>query len=156
MLKRTKILVVDDQPDIVKLARVKLDKDFDVSEAFNGEDALKKVEAEKPDLIILDVMMPKMDGWEVNKQLKEHPEHKNIPVIMLTARGQYEDQLKAVDTGIDEYVTKPFSPQKLLDTVKEVLEKKASTWYPEDAEKRFKTAKLRTMLDIMKKKERGE
>lgn len=155
-MKRMKILVVDDQPDIVKLARVKLDKDFDILEAFNGEEALKKVDSEKPNLIILDVMMPKMDGWEVNKRLKEHPEHKKIPVIMLTARGQYEDQLKAVDTGIDEYVTKPFSPQKLLDKVKEVLEKKASTWYPEDTEKRFKSAKLRTMIDIMKKRESEE
>lgn len=153
---KTKILIVDDQPSIIKMARVLLDKEFDVSEANNGEEALKKVETDRPDLIILDVMMPKMDGFETNRRLKANDQFKKIPVIMLTARGSYEDQSDALDAGIEEYVTKPFSPQKLLDTVKEVLAKKASHWYPEDREKRHKAAKIHTMLDIMKQRKKEE
>lgn len=153
---RAKILIVDDQPSIIKMARVKLDKEFEVYEANNGEEALKMVESAKPNLIILDVMMPKMDGFEVNRRLKQNEQFKKIPVIMLTARGSFEDQTDALEAGIEEYVTKPFNPQKLVDTVKEVLEKKASHWYPEDREKRHKAAKLHTMLDIMKQRQRDE
>lgn len=152
----TRILMVDDQPSIIKMARVKLDKEFEVYEANNGEEALKQALAVKPHLIILDVMMPKMDGFEVNRRLKENEQLKKIPVIMLTARGSFEDQSDALDAGIEEYVTKPFNPQKLVDTVKEVLEKKASNWYPEDREKRHKAAKIHTMLDIMKQRQREE
>lgn len=116
-----KILVVDDEPDIVKLAKTKLvNEGFDVAEAYNGEEALKKVSSENPDLIILDVMMPKMDGWEVARRLKSGEKTKGIPIIMLTARGLGEEPVEGF-SEVEEYFTKPFSPSGLTKLVKKLL-----------------------------------
>ncbi len=116
-----KILVVDDQPDIVRLAKTKLTSEgFDVVEAYNGEEALEKVNSENPDLIILDVMMPKMDGWEVARRLKSSDTTKDIPIIMLTARGLGEESVDEF-SQVEEYYTKPFSPQGLAKLAKKLL-----------------------------------
>ena len=117
-----KILVVDDEPDIVKLAKIKLvSEGFDVVEAYNGEEALEKVSSENPDLIILDVMMPKMDGWEVARRLKSSDATKAIPIMMLTAKGLGEEPEERL-VEVDEYFAKPFSPRELARVVRGLLE----------------------------------
>lgn len=118
-----KILVVDDEPDIVKLAKIKLvSEGFDVVVAYNGEEALEKVSSENPDLIILDVMMPKMDGWEVARRLKSSDATKAIPIMMLTARGLGEEPEERL-AEVDEYFAKPFSPRELARVVRGLLER---------------------------------
>lgn len=148
-----KILVIDDQPSITKLVSVKLTKEgFKVIEALDGEEGLNKAKEERPDLIILDVMMPRMDGWEVREKLREDRHCQNIPVIMLTAMGHFEEQLKGLEGGIEDYLTKPFSPAALAGLVKEVLDESVRV-KAERAEKKLrKKAKLRTMVDIMQRR----
>jgi two-component system response regulator VicR len=117
-----KILVVDDEPHIVRLAKIKLvSEGFDVVEAYNGEEALEKVSLENPDLIILDVMMPKMDGWEVARRLRSSRATRDIPIMMLTARGLGEEPEERL-AKVDEYFAKPFSPRELARVVRNLLE----------------------------------
>lgn len=150
-----KILVIDDQPSITKLVSVKLTKEgFEVIEALDGEEGLNKAKEERPDLVILDVMMPKMDGWEVREKLREDRRCRNIPVIMLTAMGHFEEQLKGLEKGIEDYLTKPFSPTALAGLVKEVLDESAR--FERAGKKLKKKAKLRTMVDIMQRKKTEE
>jgi two-component system response regulator VicR len=116
-----KILVVDDEPDIVKLAKTKLvSEGFDVVVAYNGEEALEKVSVENPDLIILDVMMPRMDGWEVARRLRSMEATRDIPIMMLTARGLGEKPEEGL-ARVDEYFAKPFSPRELAKVVRNLL-----------------------------------
>ena len=113
------ILVVDDEKNIVQLARLYLDKEgFQVESAFDGAQALEKAKAVRPDLVILDIMMPGMDGLSVAKELRKTS---NIPIIILTARGDDVDRIVGLELGADDYVTKPFNPRELVARVKAVL-----------------------------------
>jgi two-component system alkaline phosphatase synthesis response regulator PhoP/two-component system response regulator VicR len=117
-----KIMAVDDERHIVRLIQVNLERSgYQVITAFDGPDALKKVETERPDVIVLDVMMPKMDGFEVLKRLQANPETRNIPVIMLTAKAQDADVFRGWSSGVSAYLTKPFNPLELITFVKRIL-----------------------------------
>lgn len=123
-MTKKKILVVDDEKHLVKIISFNLKrKGYDIEQAFNGEEALEKIRNVKVDLIILDVMMPKITGLEVCETIKNDPDLKNIPVIMLTAKGQESDKNQGSRYGADEYMIKPFSPRLLLETVAKYLEK---------------------------------
>ncbi len=113
------ILVVDDEERIVRFVRLNLEHDgFRVVEAYRGMQALDKVRTEMPDLVILDVMMPDVDGFEVLKTIRQAS---TIPVIMLTAKGEEDDRVRGLELGADDYVTKPFSPRELVSRVRAVL-----------------------------------
>lgn len=116
------VLVVDDEVSIRELLSFNLKKNaYDVLEAADGRQALKMVQEEKPDLLLLDLMLPEMDGLEVCRRLKEHPATADIPVIMLTARDEEIDKVLGLELGADDYVTKPFSMRELLSRIKAVL-----------------------------------
>jgi two-component system alkaline phosphatase synthesis response regulator PhoP len=118
-----KILVVDDEPSIVRpLAFVLQKSGYQVLTAANGEEGLEIAQAEKPDLIFLDVMMPKKNGYEVCKELKHDPELKDIYVIILTARGVEPDEEEKKQIQANEYMSKPFSPIRIVEHVKTVLQ----------------------------------
>jgi len=118
-----KILAVDDERHIVRLVQINLQKEgYDVTTASNGREALEKVAENKPDLIVMDVMMPEMDGFEALKRLKENPETAEVPVIMLTAKAQDADVFRGWQSGADLYLTKPFNPSELLTFVKRLLQ----------------------------------
>ena len=113
-----KILIVDDEQDIVESLKLVLEAaDFTCYCAYNGEDGLRLAKEIMPDLIILDVMMPKINGYKISRLLKYDAKYKNIPILMVTARSQEEDKLIGEETGADEYITKPF---ELDDVVKKV------------------------------------
>jgi DNA-binding response OmpR family regulator len=117
-----RVLVVDDEPFILRSLTFVLRKEgFDVSEARNGEEALEKIRAELPGLVLLDVMMPKKNGYEVLTEIKADTDLKGIYVIMLTARGQEADRVKGLALGVNEYWTKPFSPMKIVERARAVL-----------------------------------
>jgi phosphate regulon transcriptional regulator PhoB len=117
-----KILVVDDEPDIVDLVTYNLKKEgFDVFPAFDGSEALAKIREEKFDLIILDLMLPGVQGMEICRIIRNGPNMKNIPIIMLTAKGEEIDKILGLEMGADDYMTKPFSPRELLARVKTVM-----------------------------------
>lgn len=114
-----KILVVDDEERMLRFIRLNLEHDgFQVIEAVKGHEALDKMRTGMPDLILLDVMLPDLDGFEVLKMVREIS---NIPIIMLTAKGEEDDRVKGLELGADDYVTKPFSPRELVSRVKAVL-----------------------------------
>lgn len=118
-----KILAVDDEKHIVRLVQINLQKEgYDVITASNGKEALERIAAEKPDLVIMDVMMPQMDGFEALKTLKSQPETVNLPVIMLTAKAQDADVFEGWKSGADLYLTKPFNPSELMSFVKRILQ----------------------------------
>jgi two-component system alkaline phosphatase synthesis response regulator PhoP len=122
MLQKRKILIVEDEKELVKLITFHLvTSGYDVLSANNGIEALEICETEKPALIILDIMLTGIDGWEVCRRLKQNPQARNIPIIMLSALSEVEDKLKGFDLGTDDYVTKPFSPRELVVRVKRVL-----------------------------------
>ena len=116
---RRRILVVDDEERMVRFIRMNLEHDgFQVSEAFNGKEAIQKIRDVTPDLILLDVMMPDIDGFEVLETVREVSQ---VPVIMLTAKGEEDDRVRGLELSADDYVTKPFSPRELVSRVKAVL-----------------------------------
>ncbi len=120
-----KILVVDDEEDILELVRYNLARDgYRVVCAASGEQALSRAKSEPFDLILLDLMLPGIDGLEVAKRLKSKPETRHIPIIMLTAKGEEADIVTGLELGADDYVTKPFSPRILVARVKAVLRRK--------------------------------
>lgn len=122
MLK--KILLVDDEPHIIiMLANRIKHAGYEIITAGDGQEGLEKARKEKPDLIILDVMLPKLDGYKVCRMLKFDEKYKQIPIIMFTARAQKIDKETAESVGADGYITKPFEPQILLDKIKELLSK---------------------------------
>ncbi len=127
---KEKLLVVDDEYDLVTLIRYHLEKEgYKVIAAYNGEDALFLARKEKPELIILDLMLPGIDGLEVCKKLKTNAELTNIAIVMLTAKGEESDVTAGLKLGADDYVKKPFSPKELVARVQAVLRrtKTAST-----------------------------
>lgn len=117
-----KILAVDDEKHIVRLVQVNLERQgYTVVTANDGKEALQKVEEEHPDLVVLDVMMPYMDGFEVLQTLRRNPETANIPVIMLTAKAQDADVFRGWTSGVDCYLTKPFNPMELIAFVTRIF-----------------------------------
>jgi two-component system phosphate regulon response regulator PhoB len=116
------ILVVEDEAPLVTLLRYNLEgAGFEVSDAPDGEEALISIAERKPDLILLDWMLPLVSGLEVCRQIRRKPETRDIPIIMLTARGEEEDRIRGLDNGADDYITKPFSPSELLARVRAIL-----------------------------------
>jgi two-component system KDP operon response regulator KdpE len=116
---RRKILVVDDEERMVRFIRMNLEHDgFLVSEANNGKQAIQKMRDVTPDVILLDVMMPDVDGFDVLETIREFT---NVPIIMLTAKGEEDDRVRGLELGADDYVTKPFSPRELVSRIKAVL-----------------------------------
>ena len=123
MPDRRHVLVVDDEPDVLLLCRVNLEfEGYDVTEASDGVEAMERVRERRPDIILLDVMMPRMDGWQGLKALKDDPEFSDVPVVMLTAKVQDQDQIRGWSSGAAEYITKPFSPLSLSQVLDDVLE----------------------------------
>lgn len=119
-----KILIIDDDPNNRNIVRIRLETLGEtVIEAANGQEGLEKAEAEKPDIIILDVSMPQLDGWEVCKRLKDKEKTKKIPVIMLTAKALEIEVLRGWEAGADEYLIKPLSPSDLENAVRKFSEK---------------------------------
>ncbi|TAJ96493.1 MAG: response regulator [Candidatus Manganitrophaceae bacterium] len=117
-----KVLIVDDEEFVRQLIQIKLKFcGIETIEAGNGVDAIDKALSEKPDLILLDVMMPKMNGFEACQRLKANKETAHIPIVMLTARGDPSAKERGENAGALEYLTKPFSPQKLAERVLEIL-----------------------------------
>ena len=117
-----KVLVCDDEPYIVESVSYVVRKaGYEVLVAEDGESSLQRARDEHPDLIFLDIMMPKMSGYEVCRRLKQDPDTRDIYIVMLTARGQQEDEQKALELGADEFMTKPFSPRKMRAKLEEVL-----------------------------------
>jgi len=117
-----KILIADDRSEVVELVKVTLEGEgYRTIEASDGREALEKIRKEKPNLILLDIVMPKMDGFEVLSKLKNDSQTKDTPVIMLTAQGQKVDQEKGRRLGARDYITKPFSLSHLLNKIEEIL-----------------------------------
>jgi DNA-binding response OmpR family regulator len=143
-----RILVVDDEPSIVKLVSVTLRaRGHTTFEAHDGIEAIEQAKALKPDLILLDIMMPRMNGKQARKKLHEDPETSSIPVIHLSAVGDFESQLEGMEDGLTDYITKPFAPKELADHVEDFLDPAKR-----DTMKRLahqKTGKLRTIVEIM-------
>lgn len=119
---KKRILVVDDEKDIVESLTLRFEAaGYEVSPAYDGQEALFKAQNENPDLIVLDLMLPKMDGYHVAKILKFDEEYKHIPIIMLTARGQAQDRQQGFNCGADAYMLKPFDSKVLMEEVKKFL-----------------------------------
>ena len=127
MEKKSKILIVDDAIDTVELLRKRFRSEgYDTAEAYNGEEGLMKVTEYNPDLIILDVMMPKIDGYEVCQRLKADENTKFIPILMLTAKGEVEHKVKGLNIGADDYLAKPFDYKELSARIRSLLSIKAT------------------------------
>jgi len=124
-MAKKKILIVEDEKDIIEMIEYNLKKEgYDTLSALNGEDAISAAKKAKPDLVILDLMLPGMDGFEVCKILKGNENTARIPIIMLTAKSQEADKVAGLELGADDYITKPFSPRELLARMKAVMRRK--------------------------------
>jgi len=131
-LMKNHILIVEDEEDIRELVRYNLEREgFSVSEAESGEEGLKKVLKKRPDLILLDLMLPGKDGMQVCRELKQNEEARSIPILMMTARGEESDIVAGLELGAEDYIVKPFSPKVLMARVKAVLRRNTS---PEPAD----------------------
>ena len=125
-MSKYKVMVIDDEPDIVKLVKISLEMaNFEVIEAFSGKECLVKVQSVVPDLFLLDIMMPEMNGYEVCQKLKLQDKTKNVPVVMLTAKGQKGDAEQGLKVGADDYIIKPFDPYELGEQIREILQQRA-------------------------------
>ena len=125
-MAKEKILIVDDDHDVVEILRSLLSyKGFTVVAVYDGASALSKVKEEKPDLVVLDIMMPGMDGYNVCETIKTDPETKNIPVIMLTAKDMFGDVEKALEKKADWYIAKPYDSKYLVDKINQFLSKRS-------------------------------
>jgi len=121
-MSKGRILVVDDEIYIVHILDFSLGMEgYEVLTALDGEQALERLKSDKPDLIVLDIMMPKVDGYEVCRAIKGDPATQHIPVILLSAKGRNVDQKMGFDVGADDYITKPFSPRKLVERINALL-----------------------------------
>lgn len=116
------ILVADDEPAVLRSLEFILKKEgYRVLTAVNGQEAYDQASANLPDLVLLDVQMPRMDGNQVCRQLRDEPASANLYIIMITAKGQESDRVNSMESGANEYITKPFSPRKVIARVKEIL-----------------------------------
>jgi len=126
----TRIAVVDDEPDIIHLLTIHLNKaGFEVESFLNGSSLLKFLSRSTPDLVLLDLMLPDLDGFEVCRIMKNDTKYSSIPIIMLTAKGEEHDKVTGLNLGADDYLTKPFSPKELIARVKAVL-RRTTTSHP--------------------------
>lgn len=124
-MDKKRILVVDDEEDILNVLRFRLEaNNYEVLVASDGQEGLNKARSEKPDLMILDLMLPKIDGYKVCRMLKFDEAYKAIPIIIFTARAQKKDEELGIEMGADAYISKPFEPEILLGKIKELLNKK--------------------------------
>jgi two-component system phosphate regulon response regulator PhoB len=131
-MAKEKILVVDDEEDILELLRYNLLREgYNVSCAASGEEALRLAQSEIPDLLVLDLMLPGIDGLEVTKILKNDSRTRDIPIVMLTAKGEEADIVAGLELGADDYITKPFSPRVLVARVRAVLRRKVKEYKEE-------------------------
>lgn len=122
MTAQKTILIVDDEKDLVDLMAVMLEvQGFTVIKAFSGEEALAKLREKKPDIVLLDVMMPEMSGYEVCQKIKNEDQYKMIPVIFVTAKAQLEDQKKGREAGADGFITKPYEYSQLLQEIQKFV-----------------------------------
>jgi DNA-binding response OmpR family regulator len=120
----TRVLVVDDDAPIRLLCRVNLEAEgMEVIEAADGTDGLEKARSASPDVVLLDVMLPKLDGWRVAEALLEDPTTGDIPIVFLTARAELRDQARGLELGGIDYITKPFNPVELADVIRELLDR---------------------------------
>ncbi len=126
--EKKKVVCIEDEPEMIDLVKLILGrKGFELTGAMGGREGLDAIRRVKPDLVLLDLMMPDMDGWEVYQQMKADSELKNIPVIVVTAKAQSIDKILGLHIAkVDDYVTKPFGPQELLQSVERVLQTKAT------------------------------
>jgi two-component system alkaline phosphatase synthesis response regulator PhoP len=123
---KKRVLVVDDEIYILQILEFSLEVEgYEVLTAQNGEEAIEVARSSRPDVIVLDIMMPKMDGYEACRLLKADPELGEVPVILLSAKGRNIDQEIGFEAGAEEYITKPFSPRKLIERIKVLLEDRA-------------------------------
>lgn len=137
-MSNNKILIVDDDTNICELLRLYLEKDgFDTIIANDGESAIVKFNLEEPDIILLDIMLPKLDGWQVCRTIRKNSQ---VPIIMITAKGETFDKILGLDLGADDYVTKPFDTKEIVARVKAVLRRTSGN--DENAEKIVKYDKL--------------
>ncbi len=127
-MNKQRILLVDDEPDILELISFNLEKEgFDVQTASNGRIALQKARLQKPDLVLLDVMMPEMDGMETCRELREDPQLKDVIIALLTARNEDYSQIAGFEAGADDYISKPIKPRVLVSRVKALLRRQQPT-----------------------------
>ena len=123
---KAKVFLVEDDQSIVSLVQYNLQKEgFNVQTSGNGEEAIKDIKNYEPDLILLDWMLPDLSGLDICKSLKKDKKHKNIPIIMLTAKGQEEDKVSALNSGADDYITKPFGHAELIARINALLRRKS-------------------------------
>src|SRR6266581_7679057 len=142
----TRVLVIDDEAPIRLLCRVNLEAEgMDVLEAADGPSGLEKARAEAPDVILLDVMMPGLDGWRVAEELLDDPRTGAIPIVFLTARAELRDRARGIDLGGVDYVTKPFNPVDLAPLVRDLLSRVSRG--EREALRREKLGELRAMLE---------
>lgn len=126
MREHPKILLVDDEPSLVKIVSRRLEAEgFEVCVAMDGEEALRQAVEEEPELIILDVMLPKLTGYDVCKKLKADPKYKKIPIILFTAKVQARDEVLGFEAGADAYVRKPFRAPELIEKIWTLLKRNA-------------------------------
>jgi DNA-binding response OmpR family regulator len=142
----TRVLVIDDEAPIRLLCRVNLEAEgMDVLEAADGPTGLEKARAETPDVVLLDVMMPGLDGWRVAEELLDDPRTEEIPIVFLTARAELRDRARGIDLGGVDYVTKPFNPVELAPLVRGLLDRVARG--ERDDLRREKLTELRALLE---------
>jgi DNA-binding response OmpR family regulator len=123
-VERKRILVADDEIYIVHILEFTLTMEgYEVLTAADGEEALRRVENDRPDLVVLDIMMPKMDGYEVLRRMRADQDSRQTPVILLSAKGRPIDRETGLDTGADDYIVKPFSPRRLLEKIQDLLDR---------------------------------
>ncbi|KKO18207.1 MAG: hypothetical protein DCC43_05005 [Candidatus Brocadia sp.] len=147
-MSKPKILIADDIKQNVKLLRVILAaSEYDVVEAYDGEEALAKAKGEHPDLILLDVMMPKMTGYEVCQKLRADEITKNIPIVMITALHEMDDRIKGIEAGADDFISKPFNKAELLARIKSLLRMRPGKEKPGEKDE---TAVLESILSNLK------
>jgi two-component system, OmpR family, phosphate regulon response regulator PhoB len=121
-MTKPRVLIVEDEAALVTMLRYNLEKEgFDVDEAIDGEEALLRIAERKPDVVLLDWMLPLVSGIEVCRQIRRAPRTRTLPVIMLTARGEEGDRVRGLDSGADDYIVKPFSPTELVARVRAVM-----------------------------------
>jgi DNA-binding response OmpR family regulator len=143
---RTRVLVIDDEAPIRLLCRVNLEAEgMEVLEAADGPAGLEKARAEGPDVVLLDVMMPGLDGWRVAEELLDDPRTESIPIVFLTARAELRDRARGIDLGGIDYVTKPFNPVELAPLVRDLLDRVARG--ERDAVRREKLTELKALLE---------
>ncbi|GFE58169.1 response regulator transcription factor [Geobacter sp. AOG1] len=123
-MQKNRILVVEDEESLLKLESILLSsKGYNVTGVMDGRSALEEIAANPPDLVILDIMLPELDGFEVCRHIKEDPATKGIPVVMLTAKKNSQDYARGMEMGADAYITKPFKSAKVIETIEGLLNK---------------------------------